>query len=192
MQIETSELKRLFEAIEEQGLSLTEVIKRISNNDKAEEASKPAEEIITLIVDYGKNVKEMIKAGKYDWTNSKITERHFPLPTELSGKKISVFGKLFHFNRNISSEDAIKEMDKAGYRPATLPELLVLGEVKPDLQRQFSIIALGSVWRDALNLRSVPGLNVPGLDVGGNGRELNLGWFSGDWLAASRFLGVRK
>jgi undecaprenyl-diphosphatase len=57
----------------------------------------------------------------------------------------NLIGKLFHFNRDISSEDAIAEMDKDGFRPATLAELLALGEAQPELQKQFPIIALSSV-----------------------------------------------
>lgn len=189
MQIETSELQQLLTAVEEENLSIAEAIERIKgSNGKAEEQQpKPAEEIISLSVNYGRNVKEMIKAGKYDWENSDITEKHFPLPAELKGKTTTISGKLFHFDRSISSEDAISEMDKAGYRPATLPELLALGEDQPDLQRQFPIIALGSVWSGAFGRRGVPGLNV-----GGYERKLSLYWFAYDWIAVDRFFGVRK
>ncbi len=103
------------------------------------------------------------------------------------GKKVEVSAKLFHFNRDISSGDAISEMDKTGYRPATLMELLVLGFLFPEMQRQFPIVALGSLWRIAGSFRVVPSLGV-----GGSRRELDLHWFDNDWDAHSRFLGVRK
>lgn len=181
MNLSATEVSELFKVIKDHNLSITEVIGRIKgdSNSKAEE--------ITLTVDYSKNLKEMIAAGKYDRTNSDITEKHFPLPTELNGKKVESSSKLFHFNRSISSKDAISEMDKVGYRPATLAELLALGESQPDLQRQFPIIALGSVWHHASGRRVVPGLDVDGI-----GRKLDLYWFDGDWGAHYRFLAVRK
>lgn len=188
MQIETSELQQLLAVVEEQNISIAEAIERIkgNSNGKAEAQPQPAEEI-TLTVDYGRTVKQMIKAGKYNGVNSDITEKNFPLPTELIGQKTSVSGKLFHFGKDISSEDVIFEMDKSGYRPATLPELLALGEAHPDLQRQFPIIALGSVWRVAAGSRIVPALAVDGY-----GRKLHLFWFGPAWYVICRFFGVRK
>ncbi|MCR4280067.1 MAG: hypothetical protein NUV82_01420 [Candidatus Komeilibacteria bacterium] len=146
-----------------------------------------AKEVFTLVVNYDQTLKKMIEAGKYDLVNRCITEENFPLSNELAGKKTSVSAKLFHFDRSISSEDAISEMDRAGYRPATLAELLALGEAQPELQRQFPIIALGSVWRDAYGDRDVPELSVDGYE-----RRLFLDWFDRDWDARCRFFAVRK
>ena len=190
MNIETSELQQLLKVIEEKNLSILEAIDLIKGNSIPDEQVKseqikPTEEI-TLIVDYSKTVEKMIAAGKYDWKNSDITNKHFPLLAELSGQKTAV-SKLFHFNRGISSDDVISEMDKAGYRPATLPELLALGEIQPDLQRQFPIIALGSIWHVTGGRRFVSCLRVAGVE-----RELDLLWFGYVWDARCRFLGVRK
>ena len=78
------------------------------------------------------SLKDRIARGKYDWVNSDITEEHFPtnIPVAYDAEY-----KLFHFNRSISSDDAIKEMEKDGFRPAVLAELLVLGETQPELQK---------------------------------------------------------
>lgn len=105
----------------------------------------------------------------------------------MTGKKVEVSTKLFHFNRDIGSETAVTEMDMAGYRPATFMELLVLGFLFPEPQRQFPIVALGSVWHSAHGFRY-----VPCLDINGSKRELDLGWSVGGWIAHCRFLGVRK
>lgn len=184
MKIETSELQRLFEAMEEENLFIGEVITLIQGKNKSIK-TRGAE--FNLSVDYSRTLQEMINAGNYACVNSDITDKNFPIPPEMTGKKVEVSAKLFHFNRPISSEDAISEMDKAGYRPATLAELLALGEAQPELQRQFPIIALGSVWHHAYGYR-----RVPCLDVGGVEREFNLGWFGRDWVAGCRFLAVRK
>jgi hypothetical protein len=78
-------------------------------------------------------------------------------------------------------------MDKAGYRPATLAELLALGEAHPELQKEFPIVALGSIWHDADGNRDVPVLSFDG-----SRRKLFLNWFVNDWYVNFRFLGVRK
>ena len=94
---------------------------------------------------------------------------------------------LVHFNRDISSEDALKEMDALGLRPAKIEEPLAFGETHPDIQREFPIIALGSVWRGRNGDRGVPFL------VGWGGRRgLRLDWFEVGWIGRCRFAAVRK
>ncbi|MCX6798155.1 MAG: hypothetical protein NTX66_03030 [Candidatus Falkowbacteria bacterium] len=146
-----------------------------------------------LIVNYARTLDEMIAAGNYDDKNGDINADHFPLPVELNGQAIEVKAKLFHFNRLINRKNAIAEMDKAGYRPATIAELLALGEAQPELQKQFPILALASVWQDGDGDRSVAYLCADG-----GRRELELSWFGnvlgglGDFSGGCRFLAVRK
>ena len=140
--------------------------------------------VYSLSIDYEMSVDEAKKRGNYDWVNNNITQENFP--TKRKGKaEIEI--KLFHFNRYISSEDVIKEMDNAGYRPAELHELLVLGEKYPDLQREFPIAALGSVWLAPDGNRDVPFLNRLG-----SKRILNLSWLELDWNGRWRFVALRK
>ena len=112
-------------------------------------------EEIKLLVNYTKPLEQSITDGKYDFVGDKINNKNFPIPEKLIGKEIEVSAKLFHFDNRISSEDIIFEMDKAGYRPANLMELLVIGSLYPDLQRQFSIYALGSIMLTNDNLDHV-------------------------------------
>lgn len=64
----------------------------------------------------------MIAAGKYDWTYSDINEVNFSSidPTRFTTKDV----ELLHFDRDILTKDAIAEMDKQGFRPATIEEFL--------------------------------------------------------------------
>ncbi len=183
--ISVSDLKTVVEALETGGITMADILVLI--NKKENNQAKEKIDEVALTIDYSRTLQEMINAGNYGWTNSNITEKHFPLPTELNGKNVPVSTKLFHFNRSISSTDATSEMDKAGYRPATLAELLALGEVNPELQKKFPIVALGSVWRDASD-----GRDVPVLDFDGNRRKLYLVWFDDGWPDDCRFLGVCK
>jgi hypothetical protein len=138
----------------------------------------------TVMVSYDQNVEQMIKAGKYDWFNDDVTSRHFP-SNEKGVAEVLVY--LVNFNRDISSEDAVKELDRHGLRPATLKELLALGVAQPDLQRNDPIVALGSSLRD-----SDGRVRVPCLSGGGSSRRLRLGWWLGVWRSYWRFAAVRK
>ena len=140
--------------------------------------------ILTVDVNYARTVEEMVEAGRYGWNNSDISSRNFPVNRrELGNLKVH----LLHFNRFISSDGAIKELDKMGFRPAELPELLALGAQHPDEQRKYPIVALGSAWRSPDG-----GRGVPCLDGGGSGRDLSLGWFGREWGEGYRFAAVRK
>lgn len=137
-----------------------------------------------VLVDYTKSLKKMIQAGQYDWVNDDITSDHFPVKG--NGQKEKEI-TLFYFNRDISSDDVIAEMGRAGYRPAKIEELLALGAVEKELQKQFPIIALGSVWR------TPPGpCHVPALRWISAGRDLRLSWFGAVWAEDWRFAAVRK
>ncbi|MDO8467243.1 MAG: hypothetical protein Q7S83_03850 [bacterium] len=148
-----------------------------------------AANIFKVIVDYSLSLADMIKQVKSDWTNSDITERHFPRPSIPRGisKKAEVALELIHFNRSISSDDAIAELKRLGYRPATIWELLVFGMTYPEKQREFPIVALGSVWRRWGGCRGVAYLWSSAV-----GRYLFLGWFEGGWVDGYRFLAVRE
>jgi len=159
-------------------------------NSKGNELAKKMIEVVdvkptyNIIVDYNRSLADMIKAGNYDWVNSDINAKHFPI----KGKgKHELTATLFHFDRYIESDDAIAEMDKQGYRPATIEELPALGEKYPELQKEFPIVALGSVWRGPSGDRYVAYLGWNGLE-----RGLGLDWFGSRWSARWRFLALRK
>lgn len=136
-----------------------------------------------ITINYGLSLAEMIKVGKYDSVNSDITEKHFPV----NGKGTNeVVTELVHFNRFIESDEVIQELDKRGFRPATIEELLAFGTKYPEMQKQFSIVALGSFWQH-LGRR-----HIPFLWCDSNERHLYLHWFEYRWRGNYRFLAVRK
>jgi hypothetical protein len=150
------------------------------------EAGRKARDIFQLAVDYGRKLEDAIAAGHYDWVNENITEANFPLGTEERGKK-KLSTKLFHFDRIVESKEAIREMEKEGYRPPSLREGLAFSEANPELQRQFPIVILGSVW-----VGGGRGPRVPMLYGGSARRGLYLFCLGGKWGSGSRFLAVRK
>ncbi|MDO8669171.1 MAG: hypothetical protein Q7K65_02670 [Candidatus Buchananbacteria bacterium] len=151
----------------------------------AEEASRYLAGKFNLIVDYSLSLAEMIAGGQYDWVNQDITAEHFP--GKGTGKQEAAV-EILHFNRYFNSGDEVlAEIDKLGYGPAVLPELLALGKDQPELQRQFPIAALGSIWRRSDGSRGFACL-------GGDGAErlLYLFWIVCGFYGCWRFAVVRK
>ena len=142
-------------------------------------------EPIVLSVDYSQSLEQMIAEGNYDWKNSDITAKRFPVV----GNGIEQFeAKLFHFDRNTVSQDnvdAIKADDPANpWEPGKIEHLLAFGAKYPEEQRKYPVIALGSVAR-VCGGRSVPCLNR-------GGAERDLSWWGDGWGGDCRFLAVRK
>lgn len=138
-------------------------------------------------VDYGLAPAEMAKG--YDWTSDYIEDGSFQANPRGKGK-VSKEACWFKFDSGVSSEEAQKRIEAGGgFLVADLWELNALGAAKPDLQREFWIVGLGSRW-------SNPDGNVPFpiLYRDGSRRDLNLSWCDpGErWLSDSRFLAVRK
>ena len=117
--------------------------------------------------------------GNYEWQNHSSCAEIDQTP----GDRVML---VKCFERSMTSEDAIVEMDKLGYRPATHLEAYAFAKANPDLQRQFWIVALGS--------STVSGGRrwVAMLDSGSDGRFLGHDWFDREWSSVSRFLFVRK
>jgi len=143
-----------------------------------------ASDLLRVTVDYTKSIAEMIKVNNFGWFNDDVTDKHFPVKG--SGQSELEF-KVHDFGRAISSEDAIAEADKMGFRVAEPIEGLAFAVKYPDVQRKNPIVVLGSPWRDLNAYRRV--LVLRG-DV--SRRGLSLFVFGGDWVQYDRFLLVRK
>ncbi len=92
-----------------------------------------------------------------------------------------------HFNRETESEANVVEMDKLGYRPANHVEAYVFAQSHPDLQRRFSIVALGSSTMFGCR-QYVAVLKTNIFDD----RVFTVDCFESMWKANDRFLFVRK
>ncbi len=152
--------------------------------DLASRIVRDKAEVLIATVNYDRSIADGIAAGKYDWKDTDITEKRYSRSG--SGTQEVTFS-LVHFGKNTSTKDALAELDRRGFRPATLQELLAVGVQHPEKQKAFPIIALGSVWRNLLGDRC-----VPYLDAFGSQRGLHLHWLGSDWDGQCRFLAVRK
>ena len=117
--------------------------------------------------------------GDYKW-------KSHPSCAEVGKSPVDQVFRLEHFNRRILSGEAIAEMDKQGYRPATHLELIVWAKAYPEAQLQFYVVALGSSALGDVHQC------VAMLVSRGSQRLLHGGWFVNTWRSASRFLFVRK
>lgn len=135
---------------------------------------------LSIPVDYTLTLEKMIAAGNYDWKGEGVTSDKFPINKRKNG---NVTINLVHFDREIKPDDAIARLDEMGLRPAEFPELLALGAKLPNLQRDFPIIAMGSVLFDRF---------VPYLDSDGGKRILGREFYGGVWNRTCRFAAVKK
>ena len=139
-----------------------------------------AQGILALTANYDRSVEDAVKAGKYDWSNDNITTNNFPSKRTGTADTEIILVK---FERDMESGDVVKQLDKQGLRPAELPELLAFGEKYPDVQRDFPVVALGSVLQILVGDRP-----APCLDGHSGRRNLCLFW----WGSFYRFAAVRK
>ncbi|MCL5004154.1 MAG: hypothetical protein M1352_02700 [Patescibacteria group bacterium] len=139
---------------------------------------------LKLRVDYDQSVEVVVKAGKFDYANSDVTSKNFPSQRKGQANLEAV---LVQFDRYMESDEVLAELDKMGMRAGTLAELLALGAQHPNQQREYPIVALGSVWRASVGNRSVPYLWGHS-----SHRGLYLPWFDDRWHQGYRFLAFRK
>jgi hypothetical protein len=140
-----------------------------------------------LSVDYGRSVKDGVIAGYYDGRIDADIVYAANFPTEREGTA-EVEMKLIHFDRDISTEEVLRELDRMGYRPADIYELLALGEKYRGVQWGVTVVALGSVWFDGKCHY------VPFISFGNEGRYLGLCPFKCNWHkeGRERFAAVKK
>jgi len=125
-----------------------------------------------------------IAAGQYGYANEHITAANFPI----SGTGVVESEIIFvHLDRDISSDDAVAELNRLGLEPAKLEHATAFGAKYPDVQREYPIVFLGSSWVLPSGDRRVPCLG--GWD---GGRRLGLRWWRDGWTRSYRFAAVRK
>lgn len=136
----------------------------------------------TITADYSKPLAHMIADGRYDWKNDDITAERFLITGQGT---VQLEWKLDHFDRKISSERAVKAIERDGWQPAKIEHLLAFGAKYPDEQCRYPIIGLGAPAQ-VFGCRGVPSLCGRVLL-----RHLRLRWWDLDWFCFYRFLSVR-
>lgn len=143
-------------------------------------------------VNYDLTHRAQIEEAKFNWItdcdNNLIlqnpTEHLYPLPTGEMTQRIM----LVHLNHVAKREEIIAEMDKLNVRrPVLSPEFLAFTRAYPDLQRQFPLVGLGSVWVDSHVHR-----HVLCAYKDSDKRNLDLYWDDFEWFGHCRFPAVCK
>ncbi len=140
-----------------------------------------------LEVDFDMPVSELIMLGRYDWCGPNVI--HY-LPREQRRGKANVVVELMRFSYKIENNKVLCCMDKMGFRPATIHELLFLGIKFPQLQYDFPIIALGSIWEGPN--RALFGQILDSGGKSGKKRTLDSVYIGKKWHEMCRFAVVRK
>lgn len=186
-------LHRLVETLKKRGHSEDDIARAFdSRGDRiveklADVMSEPAHnpgENFPLSLNYDLALADAIDAGSYQGVHSSITPANFP-PQRHGQAEVEVI--LVRYPKRIDSEDVLRELDKEGLRAAELCEILAFGAEYPEVQRRFSVVGLGSVWKDRKGY-----LNVPCLYEASEGRYLDLHWWNDGWYSFSRFAAIRK
>jgi hypothetical protein len=134
--------------------------------------------VLPVTVDYSKSIENYVDEGHYDLVNGNISS--ISLANDTHDTVITQNATLIAFNRSMASEDVVAQLKLRGFRPGTARELYALGAHYPRLQREISIIALGSVTADS---------RVPGLYEYVDGdRFASLCSWSNHWLSEPWFL----
>jgi hypothetical protein len=188
LELTREELQALIESVDWQRVieahaAFIQSIKTLVPGNNPAPAAKNQTEF-TISVCYELSIEDARKAGNYDWESSDITSKHYP--TIRTGMA-DITLRLVHFDYYIESDEVVVELDRMGLRPAETHELLALGAAHPELQREFPIICLGSVWQVRHGNRVVPYLGRNDSE-----RLLLLGWFGGGWDECCRFAAVPK
>ena len=126
----------------------------------------------------------LLKQGSYDILDNWITDEHAPAYTQPDSEAEVEYLDLGYQE---SSERAVAEMKRRGYRPAEDPEVLRHDMRCPDqLVEGNPVVVLGSVWRRRHGRRDVLILSRVGAR-----RRVSLNWWSGDWISDYRFAAVK-
>ena len=166
------------------------------------EGRKTIGQIADLIIQSGRNIvsrvvssfaitcegnlkaSELVKAGKYDWSNDLITDKRFPLqPHAPVARKIG----LVECDFDPSSEEALGEHQRHGLKRPTAEDALEFGKEYPEEQRKRPVVFL---HEPVLGPDGDRGVLV--LDEDAGGRSLFLYWFGSRWRRSFVFAGVRE
>lgn len=97
-----------------------------------------------LVVNWARPIEDLVSEGHYDDVTRNMLRAGLEVP-EIGFDRIE--GDLVSFTRRSSTDDILRALDRVDMRPAKFRELLVFGIKHPDIQREFAIVALGSISR---------------------------------------------
>jgi hypothetical protein len=185
--------QRLIDKLKQRGQSEDDIVRAVDSQgdgllekiaDTMTKAAHNPRETFPLSVNYDLPLEEAINAGNHQGVHGSITPENVP-STRHGQAHLDII--LVRYDQRMESENVLHELNREGLRAAELPELFAFGAEYPEVQRKFSIVGLGSVWKDRKGYR-----NVPCLYEASEGRYLDLHWWDDGWYSYSRFAAIRK
>ena len=143
-------LQGLVDKLKERGKSEDEILRVIDAQgdvlvdkiaDAIEGKARRPSKVFPVIVNYDLPLTKAVDVGEYQGVHSSITSLNFPS----ARLEVQMEILLLRIRPPHTSEEVLSDLDKEGLRPAELPEFLAFGAEYLEVQRQFSIIGLGSV-----------------------------------------------
>lgn len=178
----SADLQKLASVIESKNISIDDAITLIENSKSKKALGTDTK--VKLTVDYTRDIDDCVQRYYHQIYGEDINERKLPIPSEMFGKKVEIDACLIYFEDEINHSDVLKEIDKAGFRPANLMELLALGH-EYEFHMDFCIHELESIcYVDGNKHVSITSAN--GKSV------IQLCGSYGDYSKGSRFLAVPK
>ena len=149
------------------------------------------EKILKVVVDFRQSLTEMIKSGNYDWIDDDINDENFTLQG-VGQHEVDLV--LVHLQRNATIKEVREHLNAQGLTPARIEHLLAFGAKYPEIQKEFRIVAINSVWIHEFgqSLHFVYH-NYPHLSFSGGKRYLIcLSYDRDNNFDGSSFLAIRK
>ena len=159
-----------------------------AQNQPAASTTLQPEGCATVEVNYDLAPASMAKG--YDFFSTDISKWISQAIPRTKGGAVRKEVCWFKFNQSYTSKKAKAKIEASGgFKVANLWELHSLGQARPDLQREFSVVALGSRRR-----RLDGGVAEPVLDESRAKRRLIFVWWNptNPWGSVFRFAAVRK
>lgn len=172
------EAKQKTQSISSETLLISELINGVDGQDYY--ISKP----IKIFMDPAKTHEQLIVEGNYNFVHESVSSRNFPQKNILIRENVMLMIRLFLFQNETSSLEAEMIIKSNGCQSANLDTLILFGNKYPNMQRNFLLTALGSVWFET-DYRYCPILK----SINGQ-RQIDLMWFDGGWLAKTVFIGI--
>jgi hypothetical protein len=181
----------LIPAMRERGISDEEIHAFVNTGSKVSVgiiadglvgAIRQAKNIFHIMVGGRMTTEQVVETGKYDWVNSNINSRNFPMRPRPAGQQVVI--ELLEFDYDPSTEQVLKEARKRGLERPVYEDALFFGEQFPEEQRKYPVVFLHEDPYGRLGVIVLYGNSSK--------RHLNLNNFRRSWGRRCRFAFVRK
>lgn len=140
-------------------------------------------EVYQLTIEANVSLEDRIVQGNYNEVDGNITQVNFPKAVVIKAYEGEFV--LLHLAADASTEEVLAEITNRNLVPATLSELLALGQHHPDVQRG---ILITTVNEDAYWFSQEGEVGMSWLSGWDGNRRLEFSWASDKWKGDCHFL----